>query len=245
MENFPNKKDRKIVLFSWLFFFIAAIYSLIFVVAFVDPISISCCVIFSAIAIYLTVLVKKVSKNYKLKYIHKKKEYLRQINESLPKYIGASEAFIKDLYKVTKDNYYCTGNIYYVPTVEDTKWLFRSVENKMGLTMLISTLANAVKKGTGVVGFITDSYNVSHDGYLTLRTLNNGFLSGELRYLICDLFDLCELNLEDNHLSIEYSTELEKIKEKLTKEYDSIFYGFSEEILLLEETMLKKNVEVS
>jgi len=235
MENFPNKKDRQIVLFSWLFFFVLTSFDFIVLIAFQNFYSISSFILLAAITIYLSHLVKVVSKNFKLKYYYQKKKYKELLNESIKKFVGADEDFIKELKKRTYVSFCCDGVLYYIPTFEETKWLYRSDENKTGFLILVNLLIQSIDNKEGFVFFINQAKTLTNNPYLNFVTLYNDFLSGEIRYLICMVYDLSDFDLTDNRMSLDYSTKLKKTIDTINNVYTPLLLNFKDELLNVQE----------
>lgn len=237
MENLPNKKDRILVLALWMIFFVTAVSFGLFLLAFQDIGTIVTFIVSAAGAIYLTTLIKKVSLGYFLKYYYNKKEYKRQYNDSVIKFLGADEEFIKEFKKRTQFTFNTTGNIYYKTTIDDDKWLLSDEDSLKGLIWLIELLDKSITNKTGFNGFIDDSYKLTHNGDLVVKTLSNRFLSGELKYLLFMVYLLTDFNLTDNKLSLEYSNKVQSLREELTTRYDKLLYNFDKEVSSIKELL--------
>ncbi len=247
MDNFPNKKDRILVLMLWMIFFVTAVSFSLFLLAFQDIGTILTFVISTVITIYLSTLIKKVSQGYFLKYYYNKKELNKLYKESVKKFNGADEEFIKDFKKRISFQYYTTGLLYPNFTIEDDKWLLSDKDNITGFIMLINLLDNAVKNKLGLNKFIDDAYNLTHNGELIIRTLENEFLTGELRYLLFRTYLLTDFNLSDNKLSEEYSLKISNIRKEVDERYTPLLYNFEEEIMNIQykmELYIKDNKDI-
>jgi len=230
MENFPNKKDRFLVLGLWMIFFVTAVSFGLFLLAFQDIGTILTFLISSIGTIFLSTLIKKVSKGYFLKYYFNKKELYKLIEESLKSFEGADEEFIKEFKRRASFQYYTTGSLFYTPTLEDDKWLLSNKDNLAGFIMLIGMLIKCIEDKKGFNEFIDDSFNLTHSGELVMKTLENGFLSGELRYLLFIVYLLTDFNLEDNNLSDEYTEKINKIRKELDDRYSHLLFNFKDEV---------------
>lgn len=243
MNNFPNKKDRKLVLGVWLVCFPLAVSFGLFLLADQSIGTILTFVLFAGITIYFSTLIKKVSQGYFLKYYYNKKEFEKQYNEALKKFNGADEEFIKDFKERAKFTYCTSGNIFVKLTIEHDKWLLSNKDNLIGLNLLINLLDNAIVNKTGFNAFIDNAYKLTNSGELIMQTLENNFLSGELRCLLFKVYLLTDFNLDDNGLSEEYTNNINKLRKELEERYDKILYNFEDEIIAIKNKIGTVNID--
>ena len=196
-------------------------------------------VIATPIVIVSIILLILEGYNIKLRYLLPSKRYKSIINESLQKFEGAPDNFIKKYVKIKKSLYRKTGSIN--ENIDNT-WVYREKDGLTKAHTLYHTLNDAIKSKGGFYEFcdkITNSevfesaWDVHSYAYIDI-------ISTELRYLLMEVFYLNEFCVADNGLSDSYTRVNQERIQKLNKIYTPLLFNFKDEIKSLCDTLDKK-----
>ncbi len=167
---------------------------------------------------------------YKLKYFFSMKKFKKLLNESLKKFNGADETFIKEYIDFCKTDYRRNGNIDLREFDYSVK-IYTSTENIPKIKLTFELLLESIKTRNGFLAFFDDiRENNVGDEYEIYRFIQLDMMSNEFKYLIFRVFSDTHFNLHDNGFSKQYSVYLQNVKEKTERVYTPILFNFYDEI---------------
>ncbi len=235
-QRFNGKDDVKLknlfLILTLAMFLSAVVLSAILVIYFsiAVVVLIVLCLVLS-VAFYVLAMMK--FKGYKLKYVHNK-EFKTLINESIKKFKNAPKWFIENYTEDTKIIYQKTGKLFFK---EDNDWLYRDEFYKDKIIKAYKMLYDSIVSKGGFVQFcvnltkdITLSEQEEYDEWNAHLFFNLDLISGELVYLMNEVFKLNYFFLFGDECPEEYTLKNEYYKVVLNDIYSPILFGFEDEV---------------
>lgn len=245
-QRFNGKEDVKLknlfLILTLAMFLSAVVLSSILVIHFsiVVVVLIALCLVLM-IVFYVLAIMK--FKGYKLKNMHNK-EFTLLINESIKKFKNAPDWFIQNYIEDTKTTYQKTGKLFFK---EDNDWLYRDEFYKDKIINAYKMLYDSiVSKGCFVqfcVNLTKDIILSEQEGYDEWNVhlfFNLDMISGELVYLMNEVFKLNYFFLFGDECPEEYALKNEYYRVVLNDIYSPILFGFEEEVKSVLEKITAK-----
>ncbi|MBO7218370.1 MAG: hypothetical protein J6V40_00125, partial [Clostridia bacterium] len=172
----------------------------------------------------------------KLRYLLPNKRYKTLMSESIAKFDGAPEDFIKKYIKSRKDLFRKYGVI---EDQNDATWIYRVENGVKKATTLFNTLYDSVKSKGGFLEFNKKIYNHPdfEGSWETYSFTTIDIVSTELKYLLKEVYFLTEYCVEDNYLSDSYTKVLQEKIQKLNKIYSPLLFNLETELKSLCEKL--------
>lgn len=234
MENERLHKARKIIWGSLSIFFLFCTYMGLLMLCF-DGFEVAGCIV-SGLCLFLCLFFMFMllieNRYYKLKYYFLGKNFKKQVEESLSKFKNADEEFKKEFVKSRKPIYRSTGKIFYENDgLNLSAWLFKDDKNVKNFQNAYSALYNNITNKKGFVGFCKKIEGASfNSGWEVHSFFENDLTSNELRYLLNQVYILCDFCVSDNGLSENFTKQNNKNIKELDDVYSPILFGFKKEI---------------
>ncbi len=245
MENLRLNKVRKIIWgsLSIFFAFVCYIGSLVLCFEGFEKVGFVLSIVSLLLFAFFFFMLMLENKYYKLKYFFLGKNFNNQIEESLSKFKNIDEEFKKKFVKTCKPVYRRTGKIFYDDAENNySAWIFKDKKNIDRLELLYVALLSCIKNKKGFVGFCKRLERTKFSSSWEIFSyFDNDLCSNELRYLLGEVYALCEFNVADNGLSESFTKQNNQNIKILDDIYSPILFGFRKEITAIVKKIKLEN----
>ena len=178
--------------------------------------------------------------NLKLRYCLPNKQYKTLISNSIAKFNGAPEDFIKKYVKSRKDIFKKYGVI---DNQDNSNWVYINKDGVKKATTLFNTLHNSIKSKGGLYDFCKNIFNHPdfEGGWEIYSYTTIDIVSTELKYLLKEIYLHNEYCIEDNGLSDSYTKINNEKIHTLNTVYTPLILNFESEIKELCKKLESKN----
>lgn len=180
-----------------------------------------------------------VIKGYKLRYYFAYKKYKKLYKKSFAVFGTDDKDFKQNFIFETKKNFKKTGQLF--SEQEYSNWIYSSTENLENLQKIVVGLKKSIKNKKGFVWFI-ENLEQEISGYQSYALMTGDYVSGELRFLMKQAYDISSFCLMDVGISQKFTEKINNVRKQLDEVYSPILMNFEKEVVELDKKLnnLKK-----